>query len=115
MAPLRISFLIRSVYDLLPSNANLVRWRKKDDPTCPLCHGRQTSEHVLSSCKVQSSTFTRAKDLEAQQGASGTCFSNKHSKRTVQPTLATEGGAKKWCGRSNMASTHKKRAAGRLR
>ncbi|GFO18905.1 polyprotein [Plakobranchus ocellatus] len=26
MAPLRISFLIRSVYDLLPSNANLVRW-----------------------------------------------------------------------------------------
>ncbi|GFN82433.1 hypothetical protein PoB_000893900 [Plakobranchus ocellatus] len=37
MAPLRISFLIRSVYNLLPSNANLVRWGKKDDPTCPLC------------------------------------------------------------------------------
>ncbi|GFN84731.1 polyprotein [Plakobranchus ocellatus] len=35
MAPLRISFLIRSFYDLLPSNANLVRWGKKDDPTCP--------------------------------------------------------------------------------
>ncbi|GFN79930.1 reverse transcriptase [Plakobranchus ocellatus] len=52
MAPLRISFLIRSVYDLLPSNANLVRWGKKDDPTCPLCQGRQTTEHVLSSCKV---------------------------------------------------------------
>ncbi|GFN84493.1 polyprotein [Plakobranchus ocellatus] len=52
MAPLRISFLIRSVYDLLSSNANLVRWRKKDDPTCPLCQGRQTTEHVLSSCKV---------------------------------------------------------------
>ncbi|GFS07847.1 reverse transcriptase [Elysia marginata] len=48
MAPLSISFLIRSVYDLLPSNANLVRWGKKDDPTCPLCHGRQTTEHVLS-------------------------------------------------------------------
>ncbi|GFO15296.1 reverse transcriptase [Plakobranchus ocellatus] len=52
MAPLRISFLIRSVYDLLPSNVNLVRWGKKDDPTCPLCKGRQTTEHVLSSCKV---------------------------------------------------------------
>ncbi|GFS24337.1 polyprotein [Elysia marginata] len=52
MALLRISFLIRSVYDLLPSNANLVRWGKKDDLTCPLCHGRQTTEHVLSSCKV---------------------------------------------------------------
>ncbi|GFS05108.1 reverse transcriptase [Elysia marginata] len=49
MAPLRISFLIRSVYDLLPSNAN---WGKKDDPTCPLCHSRQTTERVLSSCKV---------------------------------------------------------------
>ncbi|GFO24305.1 reverse transcriptase [Plakobranchus ocellatus] len=52
MAPLRISFLIRSVYDLLPSNANLVRWGKKDNPTCPLCQGRQTTEHVLSSCNV---------------------------------------------------------------
>ncbi|GFN91316.1 reverse transcriptase [Plakobranchus ocellatus] len=37
MAPLRISFLIRSVCDLLPSHVNLVRWGKKDDPTCPLC------------------------------------------------------------------------------
>ncbi|GFO27354.1 polyprotein [Plakobranchus ocellatus] len=52
MASLRISFLIRSVYDLLPSNANLIRWGKKDDPTCPLCQNRQTTEHVLSSCKV---------------------------------------------------------------
>ncbi|GFO43695.1 cathepsin d [Plakobranchus ocellatus] len=52
MVPLRISFLIRSVYDLLPSNANLVRWGKKDDPKCPLCQGRHTTEHVLSSCKV---------------------------------------------------------------
>ncbi|GFN84933.1 polyprotein [Plakobranchus ocellatus] len=48
MAPLRISFLIL----ILPSNANLVRWGKKDDLTCPLCQGRQTTEHVLSSCKV---------------------------------------------------------------
>ncbi|KAK3777199.1 hypothetical protein RRG08_014855 [Elysia crispata] len=52
MASLRISFLIRSVYDLLPSNANLVRWGKKEDPTCPLCQGRQTTEHVLSSCRI---------------------------------------------------------------
>ena len=26
MAPLRISFILRSAYDLLPSNANLVKW-----------------------------------------------------------------------------------------
>ena len=52
MAPLRISFLLRSVYDLLPSNANLVKWGKSDDPACPLCQKKQTVEHVLSSCKV---------------------------------------------------------------
>ncbi|GFO14904.1 polyprotein [Plakobranchus ocellatus] len=43
MAPLCISFLIRSVYNLLPSNANLVRWGKKDDPKCLLCQGRLQS------------------------------------------------------------------------
>ena len=40
MAPVQISFLIRSVYDLLPSNTNLVRWGKKEDPTFSLCNGR---------------------------------------------------------------------------
>ncbi|GFN77150.1 reverse transcriptase [Plakobranchus ocellatus] len=40
------------LYDLLPSNANLVRKGMKDDPTCSLCQGKQTTEHVLSSCKV---------------------------------------------------------------
>ena len=52
MAPLRISFILRSVYDLLPSNANLVKWGKSEDPSCPLCKERQTVEHVLSSCKT---------------------------------------------------------------
>ena len=52
MAPLRISFILRSAYDLLPSNANLVKWGKSEDPSCPLCNGRQTVEHVLSSCKT---------------------------------------------------------------
>ncbi|KAK3764362.1 hypothetical protein RRG08_039958 [Elysia crispata] len=52
MPPLWISFLIRSVYDLLPSNTNLVRWGKKEDPSCPLCQGRQSTYHVLSSCEI---------------------------------------------------------------
>ncbi|GFN87174.1 reverse transcriptase [Plakobranchus ocellatus] len=59
MALLRISFLIKSVSDLLPSNANLVQWGKKDDPTRPLCQGRQNTEHV------QSSALTRAIHVEA--------------------------------------------------
>ncbi|GFO33996.1 polyprotein [Plakobranchus ocellatus] len=49
---LRISFLIRAAYDPLPSNANLMQWTMKDNPTCPLCREKQTIEHILSSCKV---------------------------------------------------------------
>ena len=52
MAPLRISFILRSVYDLLPSNTNLVKWGKSNNSACPLCQGKQTVEHVLSSCKT---------------------------------------------------------------
>ena len=53
LAPLRLSFIIRSTYDLLPSKTNLVRWNKETDPTCPLCNDtQQTMEHVLSSCRV---------------------------------------------------------------
>ena len=35
--PLQLSFLLRSVYDLLPSPTNLQLWKMSDDPTCPLC------------------------------------------------------------------------------
>lgn len=53
MAPLRLSYLIRSTYDLLPSKNNLVKWKKESDPTCPLCEEKpQTLEHVLSPCKT---------------------------------------------------------------
>jgi hypothetical protein len=47
---LRLSFLIRSVHDLLPSPTNLCRWGLITDPTCQLCDRPGTLEHVLSSC-----------------------------------------------------------------
>ncbi|GFO38379.1 Zinc-binding in reverse transcriptase domain-containing protein [Plakobranchus ocellatus] len=50
MVPFRIGFLIRAIYDLLPSNANLVRLEMKDNPTRPL--GPRQAEHVLNSCKI---------------------------------------------------------------
>ncbi|GFS06073.1 reverse transcriptase [Elysia marginata] len=53
---------------------NLVRWEKKDDPTRPLCNGRQTAERALSLiCKVALS-----------QGRYTECYRNKHSKRASQ-------------------------------
>ena len=43
MAPLRLSFLIRSLF----------KWKKESDPACPLCNDKlQTLEHDLSSCKT---------------------------------------------------------------
>ena len=50
--PLRLSFLLRSVYDVLPSPANLHRWGLAEQPQCQLCGGIGTLEHILSSCKT---------------------------------------------------------------
>jgi hypothetical protein len=50
--PLRLQFLLRSVYDLLPSPANLHRWSLTENPDCPLCKKRGTLEHILSSCSI---------------------------------------------------------------
>ncbi|KAI8501656.1 hypothetical protein Bbelb_209270 [Branchiostoma belcheri] len=52
LEPFRISFLLRSVYDTLPSPANLCRWNLREDPACKLCGERGTMAHILSGCKV---------------------------------------------------------------
>lgn len=52
LAPLRISFIIRSTYDQLPTGDNLKKWKLATDDKCPLCNGVQTLQHVLSACKV---------------------------------------------------------------
>lgn len=48
--PHRIRFLIQAVYDVLPSPANLHRWGMAESPSCALCSGRGSLEHILSSC-----------------------------------------------------------------
>jgi hypothetical protein len=50
--PYQLQFLLRSVYDTLPSQANLHRWKLVDTPDCNLCGARGTLDHVLSSCHV---------------------------------------------------------------
>ena len=52
MAPLRLAFIIRATYDLLPTNANLAKWGKVEDPSCQLCGKKQTLTHVLAGCAV---------------------------------------------------------------
>ncbi|GFO40167.1 polyprotein [Plakobranchus ocellatus] len=112
MEPLNIRFLIRSVYDLLPSNANLVRWGKKDDPTCPLCQGRHTTEHILSSCKVAltQGRYTWRHNRVLQELASLICRTKGkiHPSLTSSRVFTTEVAVKKWRGGSITMNTHRK-------
>ncbi|GFO10106.1 polyprotein [Plakobranchus ocellatus] len=102
----------QSVYDLLPSNANLVRWGKKDDPTCPLCQGRQTTEHVLSSCKVTLSqgryTWRHNRVLQELASVISTAKGEIHPSSTSSTVFTTEGGVKKWHVGSITINTHSK-------
>ncbi|KAI4885725.1 hypothetical protein NFI96_026178, partial [Prochilodus magdalenae] len=48
--PHHFKFLVLSVYDVLPSPANLFTWGLVDSPACQLCQKRGTLEHILSCC-----------------------------------------------------------------
>jgi hypothetical protein len=50
----RLSFLLRSVYDMLPTAENLNRWGLREEPACSLCPGIGSLEHVLSACPASS-------------------------------------------------------------
>ena len=45
-----IQFLIKSVYDVLPSPTNLHIWGKRETPNCQLCAWKGSLQHILSSC-----------------------------------------------------------------
>ena len=47
-----LKFLLNAGIDTLPTAANLKRWKKSASDLCKLCKGRQTTDHVLSICKV---------------------------------------------------------------
>ncbi|CAC5417465.1 unnamed protein product [Mytilus coruscus] len=48
----KISFLLRSVYDVLPTPTNLTMWKLIEDPSCKFCGKPANLEHVLSSCRT---------------------------------------------------------------
>jgi len=43
-------FVLKAIQQQLPTAANLKRWGKQFDPSCPLCKHIQTNKHVLSNC-----------------------------------------------------------------
>ncbi|XP_066296191.1 uncharacterized protein [Branchiostoma lanceolatum] len=48
----RVSFLLRAVYDVLPSPQNLTRWFKSKE-SCQLCGVEQAGlKHILSNCRT---------------------------------------------------------------
>ena len=50
MEPLRISFLCRSTYDLLPTPVNLSMWYEDQSDCCVECGNKGTLQHILSAC-----------------------------------------------------------------
>lgn len=48
----RIRFLLKSVYDVLPSPTNLCVWGIAADANCKLCQKPANLKHVLSACSV---------------------------------------------------------------
>ena len=47
----RLKFLVKSVYDVLPTPANKNKWFKKEEK-CLLCGKEGTLAHILSGCSV---------------------------------------------------------------
>jgi hypothetical protein len=52
LEPVRVGFLVRSVFNCLPTKLNLRRWGYVDDVKCWQCGADETLEHVLCGCKV---------------------------------------------------------------
>ncbi|GFO29350.1 reverse transcriptase [Plakobranchus ocellatus] len=88
-------------------------WKgKKDDPTCPLCQSRQTTEHVWSSCKVALSqgryTWKHNRVLQDLALVISTAKGEIHPFSTSSIVFTPEGGIKKWLEGSITINTHRK-------
>lgn len=58
MEPQRISFLLCSSYDQLPTPANLERWNQTSDSRCGECQAKGTLRHILSNCPMSLGRYT---------------------------------------------------------
>jgi hypothetical protein len=46
-----LRYQTKALLDVLPTNANLFRWKKRADNLCGLCHKYETIAHVLNNCQ----------------------------------------------------------------
>ncbi|KAK0152038.1 hypothetical protein N1851_006609 [Merluccius polli] len=85
--PLRIKFFVQSIYDVLPSPANLHTWGLEDTPECKLCQKRGTLEHILSSCSkaLGEGRYRWRHDQVLKALADSICMAIQHSKTQAAP------------------------------
>ena len=48
----KLSFLLKSIYNVLPTPTNLCIWGMIEEPVCTLCRGQANLEHILLACKT---------------------------------------------------------------
>ena len=48
----QMKFALNSAADVLPHNENLHQWKKRKDPSCPLCGANQSLLHILNNCSI---------------------------------------------------------------
>ena len=82
----RLSFLMRSTYDVLPSPVNLVRWEVQKDNKCR-CGAVGTMKHILSNCQLALGRYTwrhnevlRVFTRMAEEMAEDGKYAQKHKK-----------------------------------
>ena len=110
MEPVRISFMLRSVYDALPSLSNLHQWGLADDQKCTLCGERGTMAHILSGCKTalqrrkmqlgarpsttipRRCTGERTSDKKTKRESTKTIYSVCQARRETKYTIEEEKG-----------------------
>lgn len=85
--PHHFKFLVKSVYDVLPSPANLFTWGLTDSPVCLLYQKRGSLEHILSCCSktLGDGRYRWRHDQVLQAIADTICTGISNSKRQ-QPT-----------------------------
>ncbi len=51
LPPRIMQFVLNAIIDTLPTNSNLVRWKKRSNKKCDKCTNTETLMHVLNNCQ----------------------------------------------------------------